>query len=92
MTLTAVPKTIVVGVNDQGYRVAQDHPNHNPKITPVIVDALRDLHEEGIGYGCLSLMFGISRGYIAQICRYEKRVSYATRWKTIQTRKTCGEA
>ena len=86
MTLTAVKPKTVVGVNDQGYRVAQDHPNHNPKITPVIVDALRDLHEEGIGYGCLSLMFGISRGYIAQICRYEKRVSYATRWKTIETR------
>ena len=86
MTLTAVKPKTVVGVNEQGYRVAQDHPNHNPKITPVIVDALRDLHEEGIGYGCLSLMFGISRGYIAQICRYEKRVSYATRWKTIQTR------
>ena len=84
MTLTAVKSKTVVGVNDQGYRVAQDHPNHNPKITPVIVDALRDLHEEGIGYGCLSLMFGISRGYIAQICRYEKRVSYPTRWKTIQ--------
>ena len=85
MTLTAVKTKAVVGVNDQGYRVAQDHPNHNPKITPVVVDALRELHEEwGIGYGCLSLMFGgISRTYIAQICRYEKRVSYPTRWKTI---------
>jgi len=52
----------------------------------VVVDALRELNEEGIGYGCLSIMFGISRGYIAQICRYEKRVSYATRYKTIQVR------
>jgi len=88
MTFTAVKnKTIVVGVSDSGHRVAQDHPNHNPKITPVVVDALRELHEDwGIGYGCLSLMFGISRGYIAQICRYQKRTSYATRWKTIQTR------
>ena len=86
MTLTAVkPKSIVVGVNDQGYRVAQDHPNHNPKFTFVVVVDLRELHEEwGIGYGCLSLMFHISRGYVAQICRYEKRVSYPTRWKTIQ--------
>ena len=86
MTLTAVKsKSIVVGVSDSGHRVGESHPNHNPKITPVIVDALRDLNEEGIGYGCLSLMFGgISRGYIAQICRYEKRVSYPTRWKTIQ--------
>ena len=47
MTLTAVkPKSIVVGVSDQGYRVSIDHPNHNPKITPVVVDALRELHEE----------------------------------------------
>ena len=87
MTLAAVrSKTIVVGVSDTGHRVAEDHPNHNPRITQVVVDALRELNEEGIGYGCLSIMFGISRGYIAQICRYEKRVSYATRYKTIQVR------
>ena len=87
MSLTAVrPKNIVVGVSDTGHRVAEDHPNHNPRITQVVVDALRDLNEEGIGYGCLSIMFGISRGYIAQICRYEKRVSYASRYKTIQVR------
>ena len=87
MTLAAVrPKTIVVGVSDTGHRVAEDHPNHNPRITQVVVDALRELNEEGIGYGCLSIMFGISRGYIAQICRYEKRVSYASRYKTIQVR------
>ena len=87
MTLAALrPKTIVVGVSDTGHRVAEDHPNHNPRITQVVVDALRELNEEGIGYGCLSIMFGISRGYIAQICRYEKRVSYATSYKTIQVR------
>lgn len=89
MTLAAVkPRTIVVGVSDSGHRVAEDHHNYNGRITQVVVDALRELHEEhGIGYGCLSIMFGgISRGYIAQICRYEKRVSYATRYKTIQVR------
>jgi len=87
MTLAALrPKTIVVGVTDTGHRCSEDHPNHNPRITQVVVDALRELNEEGIGYGCLSIMFGISRGYIAQICRYEKRVSYATRYKTIQVR------
>ena len=87
MSLTAVrPKNIVVGVSDTGHRVGEDHPNHNPRITQVVVDALRDLNEEGIGYGCLSIMFGISRGYIAQICRYEKRISYASRYKTIQVR------
>ena len=89
MTLAALrPQTKVVGVSDSGHRVAEDHPNHNPQITQSLVDTLRMLHEDyGIGYGCLSIMFnGMSRGYIAQICRYEKRVSYATRYKTIQVR------
>ena len=88
MTHTAFrTQTKVVGVSDTGHRVAEDHPNHNPKITQLLVDTLRELHEDyGIGYGCLSIMFGVSRGYIAQICRYDKRVSYATRYKTIQVR------
>ncbi len=80
-------QTKVVGVCDTGHRVGEDHPNHNPKITQLLVDTLRELHEDyGIGYGCLSIMFGVSRGYIAQICRYEKRISYASRYKTIQVR------
>ena len=87
MTLAALrPQTKVVGVCDTGHRVGEDHPNHNPQITQLLVDTLRMLHEDyGIGYGCLSIMFGgMSRGYIAQICRYEKRTSYATRYKTIK--------
>ena len=88
MTLATVnPKTIVVGVTDTGHRCSEDHHNYNGRITQVVVDALRELNEDyGIGYGCLSMMFGISRGYIAQICRYEKRVSYPTRYKTIKVR------
>ena len=88
MTLATVKsKTIVVGVTDTGHRCSEDHHNYNGRITQVVVDALRELNEDyGIGYGCLSMMFGISRGYIAQICRYEKRVSYPTRYKTIQVR------
>ncbi len=86
MALTST-KYETVGVGESGHRVGEFHPNHNPVITQVMVDALRDLNEEGIGYGCLSLMFGISRGYIAQICRYEKRHSYPVRWKTIKANR-----
>ena len=51
MTLAAVrPKTIVVGVTDSGHRCSEDHHNYNGRITQVIVDALRELHEDyGIG-------------------------------------------
>jgi len=87
MTLSSVrPKTVVIGITEQGYRTGSSHHNYNGRITQTVVDALRDLNEEGISYGCLSIIFGISRGYIAQICRYEKRVSYATRYKTIKVR------
>ena len=47
MTLAAVrPKTIVVGVTDTGHRCSEDHHNYNGRITQVIVDALRELHED----------------------------------------------
>ena len=93
MTCTPVkPKTIVVGITEQGYRTGSSHHNYNGRITQTVVDALRDLNEEGLGYGCLSLMFGISRGYVAAICRYEKRVSYATRFKTIKVGPTNSKA
>ena len=47
MTLAAVrPKTIVVGVTDSGHRCSEDHHNYNGRITQVIVDALRELHED----------------------------------------------
>ena len=45
MTHTAFrTQTKVVGVSDTGHRVAEDHPNHNPKITQLLVDTLRELH------------------------------------------------
>ena len=88
MTLASVQKSTVVGVTDQGYRTGISHHNYNGRVTPVMVDAFRELHEEmGISYGWLSLMYNISRGYIAQICRYEKRISYPVKWKTIKNNR-----
>ena len=88
MTLASVQESTVVGVTDQGYRTGISHHNYNGRVTPVMVDAFRELHEDmGISYGCLSLMYNISRGYIAQICRYEKRISYPVKWKTIKNNR-----
>ena len=85
MTLATKVTRIVVGVNEKGYRVHQCH--HNCTIPDVVVDALRDLHEDyGIGYGSLSKMFNISRGTIAKLCRYERRADYPDRFKTIKVR------
>ena len=86
MTLSTLEKTIVVGVNDKGYRVNECH--HQCTIPNHIVDALRDLHEDfGIGYGTLAKIFNMNRYTIAKICTYRRRADYATRYKTIKTRK-----
>ena len=62
MTLAPLHKTIVVGVNEKGYRIGSDHHNHNPRISDVVVDALRDLHEDyQIGYSTLSKIFNLNK-------------------------------
>tara|TARA_B100001057_G_scaffold448859_1_gene489551 strand:- start:1 stop:267 length:267 start_codon:yes stop_codon:yes gene_type:complete len=88
MTLTAIKtKLKVIGVNQKGYRIGSDHHNHNPKITDVVVDALRDLHEDkGIGYSTLAKIFNLNKHTIAKICRYERRADYPDRFKTIEVR------
>jgi len=88
MTASTPVKTLVIGVNSKGYRINSYHHNHNPKISDVIVDALRDLHEEdGIGYSTLSKIFNLNKHTIAKICRYERRADYPDRFKTIKVRQ-----
>ena len=79
-------KTQVIGVTDRGYRVNECH--HHCTIPNHVVDVLRDLHEDlGIGYGTLAKIFSMNRYTISKICTYRRRADYATRYKTIQTRK-----
>ena len=73
---------MMVGVNEQGYRVGEHH--HNARLSNEIVDKIREMHEdEGIGYRRIAKIMGISRHVIAKICRYERRAQTPERWKKV---------
>ena len=79
-----------IAVNSEGYRIGSSH--HNCKISDLTIDAIRDLNEEGLGYGTLSTIFNLPRGTIAKICKYQIRGQTPDRWKTIfKTRTTYRE-
>ena len=80
-----------IAVNSEGYRIGSSH--HNCKISDQTIDAIRDLNEEGLGYGTLSTIFNLPRGTIAKICKYQIRGQTPDRYKTIfKTRTTYREA
>ena len=75
-----------IAVNDQGYRINCSH--HNCRIEQTVVDAIRELREEGLGYGTLSTIFSLPRGTIAKIAKYQIRGQTPDRWKTIYKTRT----
>ena len=75
-----------IAVNSEGYRIGTSH--HNCKISDQTIDAIRDLNEEGLGYGTLSTIFNLPRGTIAKICKYQIRGQTPDRYKTIFKTRT----
>ena len=75
-----------IAVNSEGYRIGTSH--HNCKISDQTIDAIRDLNEEGLGYGTLSTIFNLPRGTIAKICKYQIRGQTPDRYKTIYKTRT----
>ena len=75
-----------IAVNSEGYRIGTSH--HNCKISDQTIDAIRDLNEEGLGYGTLSTIFNLPRGTIAKICKYQIRGQTPDRYKTIFKNRT----
>lgn len=62
----------LIGVNDRGWRVGEDH--QRAKLTDHEVELMRRLHEvEKIGYRQLAKMFDIARTTVRDICNYRRR-------------------
>lgn len=68
----------LVGVNDRGIRVGEDH--QHARLTDAEVELIRSLHEEGMSYGTLAEKFGIGKTTVADICKYRRRAQIAVRW------------
>jgi len=76
---------VIVGINDTGSRIGQDH--HNAVLTDTDVDLmlkLRAQDQDAWSYAVLAAKFEVSKSLVAQICRLEKRSQMATRWKVIE--------
>lgn len=72
----------IISVNEQGFRIGEDHPNS--KLTNHEVDLVRCLHDEfSMSYKTLAEKFEISEGAVAKICRYERRAHAPARFKRI---------
>jgi DNA invertase Pin-like site-specific DNA recombinase len=70
----------LVGVNEKGLRVGQDH--QRAKITDHAVELIRSLHEGGMSYGEIAKKFEISKTLVCYICRYERRAQTPSRYRS----------
>lgn len=73
----------MVGVNDLGLRVGEDHVN--ARLTNAEVDLLLELWDEGNGmsYRELADKFDISKSGARKICKGQTRCQRATRYKAV---------
>ena len=70
----------MVGVNERGLLVGEDHPG--AKLTDAEVELMRRMHEfEKIGYRRLCAMFEVSKTTVRRICKYEVRCQPVERYR-----------
>lgn len=68
-----------IGYNEYHRQVGESH--HRAKLTDDEIERIRTLHEEGMTYAALSVMFNMAIPSIAKICRFERRNNLAVYWK-----------
>lgn len=71
----------IVGVNDRGLRVGQDH--QRAKLTDAAVEMIRRLHEDGLSYRVIAGKFEISAMQVWRICNYRARVQTTSRFRPV---------
>ncbi|MCX7168621.1 MAG: hypothetical protein NTV11_20435 [Rhodocyclales bacterium] len=76
-----MPGYRLVGINELGIRVGEDH--HNAKLTNQEVDRMRELHEAGATITDLALMFEVGKGTVCDIVNYRRRAQVPTRFRRI---------
>jgi transcriptional regulator len=74
--------TRVVGINELGLRVGEDH--QRATLTDHDVELMRQLREEGLGYKRLAKMFDTSVRNVRDIVNYKRRVTTPTGWRTLR--------
>jgi hypothetical protein len=68
-----------IGVNDQGYRVGENHAR--ARSSDELVESARALHEEGVGYKTLAWFFGVPVRTIRDWISFRRRNQFYANWK-----------
>jgi hypothetical protein len=74
--------TRLVGVNENGRRVGDFHPN--AKLSDGDVELLLEMREEGWGYRRLAAKFEVSKNLVRMICAGKRRCSRVERLKRVE--------
>lgn len=69
----------MIGVNERGLRVGQDH--QRAKLSDAAVELIRRLHEEGMSYRVIAIKFDIAKSTVQDICTYRRRAQRAVKWR-----------
>lgn len=72
----------IVALNDAGLRIGQYH--QSAKLSNDDVALIRQLYESGMNYKDIAEKFEVSWHTVGRICRYERRVQTARRFKKIK--------
>jgi DNA invertase Pin-like site-specific DNA recombinase len=69
----------LVGVNERGLRVGEDH--QRAKLSNHSVELIRALRDGGMSYRLIAEKFELSTSTVWDICNFVKRAQPPTRWK-----------
>lgn len=72
----------LVGVNDRGLRVGQDH--QRAKLSDAAVESIRRLAEDGMPHREIAVKFEVSVRTIDYICSYGRRAQTAVRYRAVE--------
>jgi hypothetical protein len=82
-SMSPAENTHIVAINETGHRIGSSH--HNSTISDEIVDKVRDMHEDdGVSYGKIAKLIGLTKSFVAKICRYERRAQTPDKWKRVK--------
>lgn len=71
----------LVGVNERGLRLGEDH--RNARLTNAEVDLLLSLRDEGWSYQALADKFDLSKSGARKICKGQTRCQAPVRYKAV---------
>lgn len=73
----------LVGINEKGRRVGQDHPK--AKLLDSEVDLMFELYEDGMRITELARRFEVRKSTVNDILKGRRRAQHATRWKRVES-------